>query len=224
MTNTMQALLLLAPEVWVAIAGAAATVFAALFAAMFPVLNNIVTKRMEIKERQQIETIKKQNVKDVPGVISRTSEAEKILKQISDSVGCVRCNIWLFHNGGYYYTGNGIQKISMVCDIGGSSEDRIRFQNMPLSIFARNLEKLLQADYVHERNELAYSDTLGIINQSSYVVSSALFKIKDKTNTDWVGILAMGWQEHNELSTSDVQYIQQLLHSISVLISPKMLR
>lgn len=224
MTNTMQALLLLAPEVWVAIAGAAATVFAALFAAMFPVLNNIVTKRMEIKERQQIETIKKQNVEAVPVAISRSNEAERILQQIADAVGCVRCNIWLFHNGGYYYTGTGIQKISMVCDIGGSREDRIRFQNMPLSIFARNMERLLVEDYVHERNELAYSDTLGIINQSSYVVSSALFKLKDKTNKDWVGILAMGWQEHNELTKQEVQYIQQMLHSISVVISPKMLR
>lgn len=215
--------IILSTEVWVAIAGAAGTVFAALFAAMFPVINTIIEKRMELREKELAKIVNKQNALAVPDAISKISEVERILQQIAEKVGCIRCNIWLFHNGGFYYTGTGIQRISMVCDVGGTQEDRIRFHGMPLSIFARNLERLLTEKYVHEKNELAYSDTLGIINKSSCVVSSALFKLFDKTNTDWVGILAMGWPEHNELSTSDVQYIEQMLHSISVLISPKMI-
>jgi hypothetical protein len=213
-----------APEMWVAIFGAVATVFAALFASLFPFLNSVISKKMELREKQQAAVLKKQNTEAIPETISRTNEVENILHQISDKVRCIRCNIWLFHNGGYYYTGTGIQRISMVCDVGGSKEERLRFQAMPLSIFARNMGKLLKEDYVHEKNELAYSDALGIINQSSAVVSSALFKLRDKTNTDWVGILEMGWEDHNELSTSDVEYIKQMLHSISVLISTKMLR
>lgn len=214
-----------APEMWVAIFGAAATVFAALFASLFPFLNSVITKRMELREKQQAEILKKQATEAVKEAITNGSEIDRLLQEIAKKVGCIRCNIWLFHNGGYYYTGTGIQRISMVCDVGGAKEERLKFQGMPLSIFARNLERMLKEDYVHEKNELAYSDVLGIINQSSYVVSSALFKLRDKTNTDWVGILAMGWEEHNELNASDVQYIQQMLHSISVLISPnKMLR
>lgn len=210
-------------QTWVAIAGACATVFAALFAAIFPFLNSVITKKMEINAKQQAANIKRQNLEAVPSEISKSAGIENILHQITEKLGCVRCNVWLFHNGGYYYTGTGIQKISMVVDVGGPKEDKVRFHNMPLSIFARNLQRLLEANYVHERNELAYSDTLGILNQSSNVASSAIFKLHDKTNTDWVGILALGWIEHTELSSTEIKYIEQMLHSISVLISPKVL-
>ena len=213
-----------APEMWVGIASATASVFIALFAAMFPVVNNIITKRMEIREKQQAELLKRQNAEAVPDAIIQSTEAELILKLISDKVGCQRCKIWLFHNGGYYYTGAGRQRMSMVADFGGNKEDKISFQDMPLSIFSRYLEPLIQQDYIHEKNEIDFSDALGMLNQSNWIMSSALFKLRDHTNTYWVGILELDWAAHNALSTEKVEYIQQMLHSISVLIRPKMLR
>lgn len=213
-----------APEMWVGIASATASVFIALFVGMFPVVNNIITKRMEIRERQQAEMLKRQNAQAVPDAIIQSTEAERLLKLIADKVGCQRCKIWLFHNGGYYYTGAGRQRMSMVADWGGNKEDKIRFQDMPLNIFSRYLEPIIQEDYVHEKNEIAYSDALGMLNRSNWIVSSALFKLRDHTGIYWVGILELDWAEHNALSTENVEYIQQMLHSISVLISPKMLR
>lgn len=131
----------------------------------------------------------------------------------------------MFHNGGYYYTGNAIQRLSIVAGVSDNiNEDlKAKFTNLPIGLFARSLQKLLDNDYTHERNELAYQDTLGIINSQYQITSSALFKLMSADGHDWVGMLSIGWLEHNELTDKEIEFVKSKLVEISRLLTPKLL-
>ena len=131
----------------------------------------------------------------------------------------------MFHNGGYYYTGENIQRMTMIAETNREPLEPIKhkFLGIPVRLFARNLQKLIANNYTHERNELAYNDALSVINQEHKITSSALFKLTSADEKDWVGVLAFGWIKHQELTQDQIDYILEQSKIISQILTPEYL-
>lgn len=201
------------------------TVVGAIVAALIKFGSDYIIKKIEIKERQKHEEHLKNNLAQLEQDITNHSKIDEVCDDIQDYIKANKVNVWMFHNGGYYYTGSPIQRLSMVAGNAEILQGDIkqRFTNLPIGIFARNLEKLIIADYVHEKNELMYQDPLAIINMQYNIVSSALFKLKSVNEQDWIGILAIGWEEHKQMSDDDVNFVKTKLDNITRLLTPKLL-
>lgn len=209
----------------VTIAATAITVFGAIVAALIKFGSDYIIKKIEIKEKQKHEEHLKNNLAQLEQDITNHSKIDEVCDDIQDYIKANKVNVWMFHNGGYYYTGSPIQRLSMVAGVAEGMADDVkqRFTNLPIGIFSRNLSKLLEVDYVHEKNELMYQDPLAIINLQYGIISSALFKLKSVNEQDWIGILAIGWEEHKQMSDDDVNFVKTKLDNITRLLTPKLL-
>lgn len=210
---------------WVTIIVAIIGVVGTAVVALIKFGSDYMLKKMDLKTTQDRADHLKKNLEGIKNDIANHSLIEDVCQEIKDYIKSSRCNIWMFHNGGYYYTGSPIQRISIVAGVSEKTNDDIRskFVNLPIGLFARNLQKLLDNDYTHERNELAYQDTLGIINAQYGTTSSALFKLMSADGHDWVGMLSLGWLEHNELTDKEIEFVKSKLTEISRLLTPKLL-
>ena len=201
------------------------TVVGAIVAALIKFGSDYIIKKIEIKEKQKHEEHLKNNLAQLEQDITNHSKIDEVCDDIQDYIKANKVNVWMFHNGGYYYTGSPIQRLSMVAGVAEGMADDVkqRFTNLPIGIFSRNLSKLLEVDYVHEKNELMYQDPLAIINLQYGIISSALFKLKSVNEQDWIGILAIGWEEHKQMSDDDVNFVKTKLDNITRLLTPKLL-
>ena len=147
--------------------------------------------------------------------VEKTARLETLCLKLLDRLGAQRVNVWLFHNGGYYYTGEPIQKLSIVCEKNEMGMESIIhiFQNQPISIFQRNLAKLKDNDYFYEYNELQYKDSLALLNTLYGIVSSGLFKLRNKDNY-FAGILAIGYSNHHAVTGGEVEIIKEASRQI----------
>ncbi|HMT02866.1 MAG TPA: hypothetical protein PKD00_06080 [Burkholderiales bacterium] len=195
------------------------------FGIVFKFGGDYLIKKMEIKAAKKKEVDRKTSLEKLKEDIATHSAIDIICEEVNEFVNSDKCTVWMFHNGGYYYTGNPIQRISMVAGVSNRlSEDlKLKFTNLPIGIFSRNLEKLLHSNFTHERNELAYTDTLAVINSQEAITSSAMFKISSADKEDWVGVLAIGWQLHRELTEEEKVLIESKVEEISKLLTPKLL-
>ena len=211
---------------WTGIIVAMVSTIGGLFSVITKFGGDYVLKKLELRETQRKEEALKKSVGNIEREIINHSQVDTICKEIKDFIKASKCNVWMFHNGGYFFTGSDIQKVSMVAGVtDNASEDlKVNFTNIPIGVFSRNLTKLIKEDYTHERNELAYSDTLAVLNAQFDVTSSALFKLKSVDKKDWVGLLAIGWLNHNELTEKEIEFINEKLVEISRLLSPKLLK
>lgn len=210
---------------WVTIIVAIIGVVGTAIAALIKFGSDYMLKKMEMKADETKALHIKQNLESIKEDIANHSLIDNLCQDIKEYVKASRCNVWMFHNGGYYYTGSAIQRLSIVAGVSDNIHEDIKtkFTNLPIGLFARNLQKLLDNDYIHERNELAYQDTLGVINTQYQVTSSALFKLMSADNHDWVGMLAIGWIEHKELTEKEVEFVKTKLTEITRLLTPKLL-
>lgn len=149
--------------------------------------------------------------------VEKTARLETLCLKLMERLGAQRVNVWLFHNGGYYYTGEPIQKLSIVCEKNEQGMESIIhiFQNQPISIFQRNLAKLKDNDYFYEYNELQYNDSLAVLNSLYEIVSSGLFKLRNKDNY-FAGILAIGYHNHHAVTGGEVEIIKEACKQIEV--------
>lgn len=209
---------------WIGIIVAGVGAISAICVAFINSYTNYLIKRLELKDKQQKETILQNNQKALVHDIKSTDVLKTMLEDIQKEVNCDRVNVWMFHNGGYYYTGESIQRMTMIAESNNDNLSPIKhkFTGIPVRLFARNLAALVDSNnvYVHERNELAYNDALSVINQEYKIVSSALFKIKSSDEKDWVGILAFGWVKHTELTDDQVKYTIEKTKLISQILTP----
>lgn len=200
-----------------------AGIFSAVVAAT-NVYGNYMIKKMELKEKQAAAERGRKNQKAIIHDIKSVEELKQVLSKIQEITEASRVNVWMFHNGGYYYTGEPIQRMTMITEKNKDGVEPVKHKSIgiPVRMFGRNLAKLVEKDtfYSQERNELAYNDALSLINLENQVISSALFKLKSSDNKDWVGILAMGWTGHNELTVEQVELIVQECKNISHLLTP----
>ena len=211
----------------IAILGGIIAAFSAITVAAIKAYGDYLIKKLDVKEKEKVTKVQENNQKSINHSIASTNEIIKILQVIQEEVKSDRINIWMFHNGGYYYTGESIQRMSMVVEQNNEGFDSLKhkFLNVPIRFFARNLNKLVDAniDYIAERNELAYQDALAQVNKEHEVTSNAIFKIKSSDKKDWIGILTVAWLKHNELEQKYIDHIKNKIEDISVILTPEYL-
>lgn len=167
-----------------------------------------VNRYFQLKDKKKIHKVEE-------GIDLSSKLAEK-LNNIREQVEATRVNLWVFHNGGYYYTGEPIQKLSCIAeshdmDVKSQMQD---FQNIPIHVFLRHLDKLRNTTSFYEYNELQYRDNLSKLNESYDIASLGGFKINNKKG-DWVAILTVGYSNHRELEDTEKTYIEFQLNQIS---------
>lgn len=146
---------------------------------------------------------------NVSNAVEKNKRLDGLCADLLVRLQAQRVNVWLFHNGGYYYTGEPIQKLSIICEKNEDTMDPVihLFQNQPIAIFQRNLEKLISNDWFSEYNELQYKDSMAVINSLYKIVSSGLFKLKNKEGY-FAGILAIGYSHQHAITAGDVELIK----------------
>lgn len=160
----------------------------------------------------------------IPHSVANAVEKNKRLDTLCDTIqqrlSAQRVTVWLFHNGGYYYTGDAIQKLSIICEKNAEGVDPIIhiFQNQPISIFQRNLEKLAVNDYFYEYNELQYKDSLSVLNNLYGIISSGIFKLKNKEGY-FAGVLCIGYNRHHAITSGEVETIKEIACQVEVELS-----
>lgn len=207
---------------WTSIAVASVGAIATLIGVFVRAYTDYLIKKLEIKDKEKKEVIQQNNQKALVHDIESTSVLKQILSDIQKEINCDRLNVWMFHNGGYFYTGESIQRMTMIAEMTHAPLEPIKhkFTGIPIRVFARNLEKLISSSYTHERNELAYNDALAAVNQEYKITSSAIFKLMSADNKDWVGTLAIGWTNHQELTQDQINYIAKQTEIISQILTP----
>lgn len=147
---------------------------------------------------------------NVSNAVEKNKRLDGLCADLLTRLQAQRVNVWLFHNGGYYYTGEPIQKLSIICEKNDDGVEPVihLFQNQPMAIFQRNLEKLISNDWFSEYNELKYNDSMAVINSLYHIVSSGLFKLKNKEGY-FAGILAIGYSHQHAITAGDVELIKE---------------
>jgi len=149
--------------------------------------------------------------------VAKNKRLEDLCHTLQVKLDAQRVAVWLFHNGGYFYTHDPIQKLTMVCEQNAEGIEPVlhKFQAQPISIFQRNLEKLADNKYFFEYNELQYNDSLSVLNQMYQITSSAFFKLRNKEDY-FAGILAIGYDHHHNIDSSEVAMTEQIAAKIEV--------
>ncbi len=168
-----------------------------------------IKRRFDQQDRKKVHDVAKQAISD--------SRLEKILHEIKDLTNFPRISVWVYSNGGYFYTGQAMQHLSMIAESTHIDHAPIKDKNqrVPIHMFARNLSKLLTSTdgIFQEYNELQYNDALSKINSENDIVSLAMFRIVNKENKD-IGFLMLGSSKHTSLDNGALELIKGLLPTI----------
>ena len=135
------------------------------------------------------------------------------IDEIKEEFGCDRIWIAQFHNGGHFYpTGKSIAKFSIVYESlePGTTSIQHNFQNIPVSLFSRAINQLLENDVIEVKD---YKDptvaTYGMKDaaDSAGSKSSYLFAIKN-IEGKFIGALCIDYvKRKKELSHDEVNQV-----------------
>jgi len=124
--------------------------------------------------------------------------------------------IWItqFHNGGHYYpTGKSIQKFSIFYEVVEPGVDSIKmmFQNIPVSLFSRSTNELLEKDYISIpdfKDEKVATYGLKYTADETGCKSTYIFGIFD-INNRMIGTLGIEYVKRKKLlESSDIQILE----------------
>ena len=124
--------------------------------------------------------------------------------------------IWItqFHNGGHYYpTGKSIQKFSIFYEVVEPGVDSIKmmFQNIPVSLFSRSTNELLEKDYISIpdfKDEKIATYGLKYTADETGCKSTYIFGIFD-INNRMIGTLGIEYTKRKKiLESSDIQILE----------------
>jgi len=124
--------------------------------------------------------------------------------------------IWItqFHNGGHYYpTGKSIQKFSIFYEVVEPGVDSIKmmFQNIPVSLFSRSTNELLEKDYIaipDFKDEKVATYGLKYTADETGCKSTYIFGIFD-INNRMIGTLGIEYVKRKKLlESSDIQILE----------------
>jgi hypothetical protein len=124
--------------------------------------------------------------------------------------------IWItqFHNGGHYYpTGKSIQKFSIFYEVVEYGVDSIKmmFQNIPVSLFSRSTNQLLEKDYIaipDFKDETVATYGLKYTADETGCKSTYIFGIFD-INNRMIGTLGVEYVKRKKtLESSDIQILE----------------
>jgi len=124
--------------------------------------------------------------------------------------------IWItqFHNGGHYYpTGKSIQKFSIFYEVVEPGVDSIKmmFQNIPVSLFSRSTNELLEKEYIaipDFKDEKVATYGLKYTADETGCKSAYIFGIFD-INNRMIGTLGVEYVKRKKLlESSDIQILE----------------
>lgn len=175
------------------------TILTFLAAIVSPIIVIWVNQRLRSRDKKKSHKVEK--------YIDSRIELSEICKTIAEYLNATRCNIFLFHNGGYYYTGEPMQKMSVIAEYNNPTVEPIsdKFQNIPVEIFIRILNHLKSSDWVTELNEVKNHDTLGVLNALYSTHSFLSIKLINEAGL-WVGIAMVSFSDHRHVSSKDITY------------------
>jgi hypothetical protein len=135
------------------------------------------------------------------------------IEQLKEEVEADRIWITQFHNGGHFYpTGKSIAKFSMIYEVveAGVNSIQNNFQNIPVSLFSKSTNQLLENDIIEIPNfKDSEATTFGLkyIAEESGCKSGYLFAIRSIDNK-FIGILGVDFvKTKTKLDEEQVQYL-----------------
>ena len=159
--------------------------------------------------------------------ITNNSLVTNKVEEIKDSTGADRVWIVQFHNGGTFYpTGKSIQKFSMFYESvsQGTNSIQLNFQNIPISLFSKSINYLLEKSIIAVSNfedESINTYDLKYIAEVHECKSQYLFAIKT-IEGKFVGILGIDFvKESTYLLTDEVNKILVEATSIGGVLNQK---
>jgi hypothetical protein len=171
-----------------------------------PIIVVIINKKLE--DKKLIATDKLAQELQTSIIINNKLDALK------DEFKADRIWIMQFHNGGHYYpTGKSIQKFSMFYEVVEPGVDSIKmmFQNIPVSLFSRSTNELLEKDYIaisDFKDETIATYGLKYTADETGCKSAYIFGIFD-INNRMIGTLGVEYTKRKKsLEPSDIQMLE----------------
>ena len=135
------------------------------------------------------------------------------IDELKEEVKADRVWITQFHNGGHFYpTGKSIAKFSMIYEVveAGINSIQNNFQNIPVSLFSKSTNQLLENDIIQIPNfKDSEATTFGLkyIAEESGCKSGYLFAIKS-IDHKFIGILGVDFvKTKTKLDEEQIQYL-----------------
>lgn len=158
-----------------------------------------------------IKNIKKKQYEGVSEEFTTAkSELQAKVEALREAVKAQRVCVNVFHNGGQYYTGESIKKISIISEAveSGISTIREESQNVPISAHLRNIIPLFYSDYVFEKNTQTKGDMLSHIYDSINVKTCMCIPIFKKRpwyhirnySKRMLAVIQVVWKDETELT------------------------
>jgi len=147
------------------------------------------------------------------------------LENIREKYHADRVWITQFHNGGNFYpTGKSIAKFSMVYETvgGGIPSVQQNFQNIPVSLFSKSMNHLLENDLISipdfkDENTATYG--LEFVAETTGCKSGYLFAVKTIDNK-FIGVLGMDYyQKKTKLAQEEVTDINRISIALGGVLS-----
>ena len=180
-------------------------IISALITGIFgPILVRYVQHKF-IKEKEKPDMIK--------DALAVSEVVHTKIDELKEEVKADRIWITQFHNGGHFYpTGKSIAKFSMIYEVveAGINSIQNNFQNIPVSLFSKSTNQLLENDIIEIPNfKDSEATTFGLkyIAEESGCKSGYLFAIKSIDNK-FIGILGVDFvKTKTKLDEKQVQYL-----------------
>jgi hypothetical protein len=142
------------------------------------------------------------------------------IEHIKDEFHADRVWIMQFHNGGHFYpTGKSIAKFSFIYEVVsmGTSSIQMNFQNIPVNLFSRSINQLLENDIIEIPNfkdETISTYGLKYIAEDTGCKSGYLFAIKT-IDDKFIGVLGLDFTKNpTTLDMESVNHISN--HAASI--------
>lgn len=186
----------------------------ALIAGVFSFLGMIVVPTFNIV----VAFFKKRKQGVTENFIKKKQDLQQKITALALHLDCQRVSICMLHNGGNYYTGESVKRLSMVAEYvkKGSRPALLETQGILMTPYIRSLNKLFTQSFVFEADTALEHDLLSRINEEYDIKSSlvlGIFRKKPKwmfwkENKRMVAFIHIGWDVYmNNIDNSDLLLI-----------------
>lgn len=149
------------------------------------------------------------------------------VQALGEFLECQRVSVCMLHNGGNYFTGESVKRLSMVAEYvkKGSRSALLEMQGVLTTPYLRILNNLFTKQFVIERNTSEEKDLLSRINEEYEIKTSCtvgIFRKKPwwlfwKEQKRMIAFIQIGWDtEIKEFTVSDLQLILNYKDNIHI--------
>lgn len=144
---------------------------------------------------------------------------------LKEYLECQRVSVCMLHNGGDYYSGESIKRLSMVAESlkSGARSSKNETQGISISPYLRNLNPLFHKEYVFEEDTSVIKDVLSEINKEydiKTVMVIGIFNIKKrlpffKKEKRMIAFIHIGWDELKDfIHEEELEVIREYTNNI----------